>query len=270
MGKIIVFISLLGVLSLCALELEVDMAVGTHYSDASGKLVYRKAFWENSSGDIDHETTSNTYAWLEIRSDNSYLPTLRLDVTNLQTEGQSFVHIESNPTIDGTIALIEENSIFTINDKIYKSRLAQNTYSMTLYYEYFKKRSFPSLGIGIGIKKFDFDYSATIVDGLVFNDNGNGTVPMLYLKSRYELKTAEDDSERIAFEVAGKGYFGDSTIYDYYAKLEFLMPYNKNSDLGFELGYKLSYYDIQGEDIVNVGGDMGNKGIYFGFVGHFR
>lgn len=266
----ILLFSLLGALSVSAFELEVDMAVGTHYSDASGTLIYRKDFWENSSGVINHDTETNFYSWLELRSDNSYLPTLRLDVTKVKTIGQSFVHIESNEYIDKAIEFIEDNTPIDISDKLYNSRLTQNTYEATLYYEFYKKRAFPSIGIGLGVKKFDFDYSATIIDGLEFNDNGDGVVPLLYLKSRYEIVSGAEDSEVISLEFAGKGYFGDSTIYDYYGKVEFLMPYNKTSDLGFELGYKLSYYDIQGEDIVNVGGDMQNQGIYFGFVGHFR
>jgi len=270
MKKIVLLLTLLTTLSVNALELDIDMGTGIHYAGSNGKLVYKKDFWKDSSGDIDHETSANFYTWIEISSDQAYWPKLRLETTQLKTEGKSLVHIAANGTVNTAIDAIENTLFININDTFYDSRLTMNTYEAFAFYEYFEESDTPSLGLGIGVKKFAFDYAVTIIDGLQFNDTGGDLVPMLFFKTRHELDEKNADT-KLAVQAEMKLYvFGDSNIYDYLIKVDFLMKYNETTDIGVEMGYKETFFDIKGADIANVGGDMTSKGVYFGLVAHFR
>ena len=277
MKRIVLFLSCLSVFSLSAFELDIDMGGGAQYTGAEGNLVYAKDTWKGSSAKIDHESSVNFYTWVNLETDQAYWPKMRLEYSHIKTEGTSNMSVNSgNILIDTAIDLLNDKLIeigIDLKDLTRNSRLDQSTYEAFLYYEYFEDTSFPTFGVGLGAKMFDFAYSATIidgVDGLEFTDNGGETVPLLFFKSRYELDK-EDDSAQLSFEATGKVYlFGDSTIYDYMVKTDFMMQYNETTDIGFELGYKASFYDIKGSDINTVGGDMSNSGIYVGLVGHFR
>jgi len=274
MKKIILLLSCLSLLSLSAFELKIDAGSGIQYTGADGKLVYAKDIWEGSSAGINHASSTNFYMWTDISSDQAYWPKMRLEYSHIKTEGSSKINVQSgDANIQALISAIDSQLSaigLSLNSLSLDSHLTQSTYEGYLYYEYFEKSNYPTLGFGLGAKMFDFTYRATIVDGLEFTDNGQETVPLLFFKSRYELEKEEDDAQ-LSFEVGAKVYvFGDSTIYDYLAKTDFMMKYNETTDLGLELGYKVSVYDIKGSDIDSVGGNMNNSGVFVGLVGHFR
>ena len=271
MKKIVLLVSFLSFISLYAVELEIDVGGGLHFAGANGKLIYQKETWKGSTADIDHGTSTNFYAWTEINSDIKYAPTLRMEISRNSTIGSSFVHIDAGQVINNIISYIEQQiPLVKINNKDYDSRLVMNTYEAFAYYEYFKKSGYPTVGVGAGVKVFEFDYSATIIDGLEFNDNGGDSVPMVFLKSRYELM---DKDEELQVGVQGDLkmlVFADSNIYDYVVKMDMMMKYNETTDLGLEFGYRDTYFNIKGADIAKVGGSMNNAGVFVGFVGHFR
>ena len=269
MKKIFLFLFVY-LLHLSALELDINVGSGLYYASADGKLIYKKEFWRNSSAEIRHETDTRAYIWADITTDIEHFPKIFLELSQHKTEGKSFIHIEAGTALNQILAAIENNLFLNINNTNYESRLVQNTYEGFAYYEYFEDMDLPTLGFGLGVKKFDFDYSAVIIDGLTFNDNGGGVAPMLFFKSRYELEKNRDGT-LLSIEGDAKIYlFGDSDIYDYLLKMDFLMSYNERTELGFELGYRKVYYNIKGTDIVNVGGEMSSSGVYFGLVAHFR
>lgn len=265
------FVTLLGSLALSALELEIDAGAGLHFAGANGNLIYQKETWKNSSAVIEHGATTNFYAWSEINSDIKYAPTLRLEISRNSTLGRSLVHIDAGDIINNIIDYIEQKvPLVTINDTYYDSRLVMNTYEAFAYYEYFKESGYPTLGVGAGVKVFEFDYSATIIDGLEFNDNGGDSVPMLFMKSRYEIL---DKDEELQVGIQGDGkllVLADSNIYDYVIKMDMMMQYNATTDLGLEFGYRDTYFNIKGGDVAKVGGTMDNSGVFIGVVGHFR
>ncbi len=271
MKKMVLLASLLSFFSLHALELEIDVGSGLHFAGANGNLIYKKETWKGSSAVIEHGATTNFYAWTEINSDIRYAPTIRVEISRNSTLGQSLIHIDAGQTINSIIDYIEKQiPLVTINNTYYNSRLVMNTYEAFAYYEYFEEDDYPSIGIGLGMKKFEFNYSATIIDGLEFNDNGGDTIPMVFLKSRYDLMD-KDEELQITIEGDLKSLiFADSNIYDYSVKMNMMMQYNKQTDLGLEFGYRETYFNIRGGDVANVGGSMDNSGVFVGLVGHFR
>jgi len=257
--------------SLFAVNLEIDMGAGVHYAGAKGTLVYTKELWKDSSGVIDHEVSTNGYMWINIKPDEKYWPNVRLEVTQYKSSGDSFIHIVGGSLIDGLISAIETQvPLVSINDRYYSSRLTLNEYEAFFFYDFYTESKNASCGVGFGLKKFVFDYSVTIIDGLAFSDNGGGTAPLLFFTSAYKFS---EKSEEIQSSVSGdaKVYvFGDSTIYEYLVKLDFTKQYNATTELGIEMGFKETYYDIQGSDIVNVGGNMKSAGAFVGIVARFK
>ena len=271
MKKTIVAFLVLCSSSLSAIDLEIDMGSGVYYTQTDGKLVYTKDFWKDSSGDMDHDTAPTLYTWIEIESDQEYWPKVRFELSQLKTSGTSAIAIKTDSdTINDLIDLIEDQLGLNISELDLDSRLSQTNIETYLYYEYFEDTPWPSFGIGAGIKKFDFDYAVTIIDGLDFNDNGGDTIPLLFFKSRYIVDDKGNGSS-LAMEGIAKYYiFGDSTVYDYLLKTDFMMKYNEDTNIGLEFGYKNTFIDIKGNDIDTVGGYMGTAGVYLGFVANFK
>lgn len=254
-----------------ALELNINMGGGLYNTGTNGKLIYQKNFWKDSSAEIiQNDESQNFYSWLEVASDKKYWPKLRLETIQISTKGNSFIHIDASDSINGLLTNLEDSLPININDTYYESRLTYNTYEAYLFYEYFEDSNTPSLGLGFGMKKFTFDYSAVIIEGLVFNDHGDGTLPLFYLSSRYDFVKAKDNS-KLSCEGNAKVYLlGPSTVYDYQIKMDFLMQYNTSTDIGFELGYRATYFDLKGSDVDAVGGTMKTSGAFIGFVAHFN
>lgn len=254
---------------LFGLDLEIKTSLGSQYAPAQGKVVYKKEFWKDSFGDIDHEYKPNLYGSIEAKTDNPLLPKFAFSFIDSTTKGDSFIHISANDIINDIIDKIEEKLPVNINDTEYSSRLTMQTYDFLLYYEFFEDTRWPSFGVGVDVKKFDFDYAVTIIDGLNFNDHGNGVVPMLYLKTHWDIR--KNEKRTLSIELDGKQYLtGPSTIYDYRAKIDVMMRYNDTTMLGIEMGYRANYFNIKGSDIVKVGGDIDTSGVFIGFRGDFN
>lgn len=254
-----------------AFELEIDGGGGTYLTAAKGELVYHDGFLEGSSANIDHETADQLYLWSEIRSNITYLPYLRVEYAKLSTQGQSKIHINGSSDVNNIIDTIESIPGVSINDTYYDSRLVQFNYEAYLFYAFFQESDWPRVDLGVGAKKFDFDYSITaIFDGLEFNAHKGDIIPMVYVSTRFN--TFESiKAFHSAFQADGKIYlFGDSEIYDYQLKMDFLSAYNATTDIGVEVGYKHSYFNIKGNDIDIGSGLMTYSGVFIGFIGHFR
>ena len=109
MKKTIVTFLALCFTSLHAFDVNIDMGSGIYYTATDGKLVYTKDFWKGSSGDMDHNTASTPYIWMEVAPSLNYLPKLRLELSQLKTAGSSAIAIKtSNETINDLLKLIED------------------------------------------------------------------------------------------------------------------------------------------------------------------
>lgn len=166
MKKIIAILFLFFVItSVNAIEVEIDMGVGTQFSGAKGTLVYTKDFWKDSTAVIEHDSNLNFYSWMELRTNKKYWPKMRIEISRLVTEGISDIDININSSItQGLVNQIKTKfPTLDITNFYTSSKLEQNSYELYLYYEYFENREFPTIGIGGGAKYFDFAYNALVI-----------------------------------------------------------------------------------------------------------
>jgi len=101
---------------------------------------------------------------------------------------------------------------------------------------------------------------------LHIGDRGGESIPMLFLNSRYEIPELQ-----LGFEVENEVYiFGDSRLYDVCAKIDLLFEVDKSTNLGLEIGYRESYYDLRGSDVETYKANMSYKGLYVGVMTTFK
>ena len=262
---------LLSFVSLKAVDIDIKMGLGSQYAKSEGELIFAKDFWANSSGEISHENAPGIYTWIEVKPSESYLPQVYIEFSQLKTDGSSFINIETqSDELNGIIDFLEEKTGQKINEIPFNSRLIQTDVEGYLYYEFFQDSGFPTLALGAGIKNFDFDYKIAIMEGVELNAEGGDTIPLLFFKTDYMISEKSNGSS-VSCELAGRLYvFGDSNVYDYMGKIDFMTPYNEDTSIGMELGYKKSYIHIKGDDIDTLAGVMSTVGVYIALVAYFR
>ncbi len=239
------------------------MGTGLFYTGAQGHIEYTDEGFAGSYSDIDMRTSGQFYIWGDFKSNIEYLPKLRLQYLKINTQGDSKLHLETDtsdfpPEFQLAIALF--------NDKEWPSGLSHNIYDLYLYYEFFEHKTYPSIGIGGGLKSFDYTYNAELILPLHIGDRGGKSIPMLFLTTRYEVPAAQ-----LGFEIENEVYiFGDSRLYDVRAKMDLLFQVDHNTKLGLEMGYRESYYDLRGSDVETFKANMSYRGIYVGVMGTFN
>lgn len=247
--------------SLMAIDLEIDMGTGLFYTGAQGRIEYTDEGFAGSYSEIDLKNSGQFYIWGDFKSHIDYLPKLRLQYLKINTSGDSKLHLES-----ADIPPEFQDLIDLFNDSSWESGLSHNIYDVYLYYEFFEEEAYPSVGIGGGIKSFDYAYNVELILPLQIGDRGGKSIPMLFLTSRYDIPSVQ-----LGFEFESEVYiFGDSKLYDLRTKMDLMFEVDESTKAGFEIGYRESYYDLRGSDVETFKADMNYKGIYVGIVAAFK
>ncbi len=249
--------------SLSAVDLDIDMGTGLFYTGAKGRIEYTDEGFTGSYSEIDMQTSGQFYIWADLKSNIEYLPKLRLQYLKINAQGDSKLHLEADTS---DLPPEYQIAIDIFNNRAWPSGLSHNIYDIYLYYEFFEEKAYPSIGVGGGLKSFDYAYNAELILPLHIGDRGGKSIPMLFITSRYEIPTLQ-----LGFEVENEVYvFGDSNLYDARAKMDLLFELDDNSKLGLEVGYRKSYYDLRGRDVETFKANMSYSGIYVGVTGSFK
>jgi len=258
---------LLSASSLTALDLKVEMGTGLFYSGANGKIEYVEESFQGSYAVTEITSAANFYVWGDFETTNPYLPKMRLEYLKISAEGGSKAHLQS--AVPEIKELIEQYiDPLSLNDKVWNSQLQHNIYDVDLYYEFFEQSQWPTVGLGLGYKYFDYIYIMDIdlVPGLQFGDRDSSGAPMLFFSSRYDIP-----SIKMGFEGDAKVYlFGDSEMYDWKVKLDLMFDIDDTTVAGAEFGFRQQYFNLIGGDVEKVTGNMTYEGIYVGAVIKFR
>jgi len=245
------------------IDLEIDMGTGLFYTGSEGRIEYTDEGFAGSYSEVDMQNSRQFYIWADFKSSNVYLPKLRLQYLKINAEGDSKLHLEMDTS---NLPPEYQDIIDLFNDQEWYSGLSHNIYDIYLYYEFFEKKPYPSIGLGGGLKSFDYTYNAELIAPLHIGDRGGKSVPMLFLTSRYEIPSVQ-----LGFEMENEVYiFSDSKLYDVRAKMDLLFDVDENSKLGLEVGFRTSYYDLRGSDVETFKANMSYSGIYVGVMGSFK
>ncbi len=269
MNKFLPLASIFLASQLSALDFDLDMGSGLYYTGAKGQISYVEESFKGSYANTDLQTKGQFYVWADLDTKNPYLPKLRLEYTKISTDGDSKAHLESaNAKIQKLIDDLINGSGIPLNDQVWNSHLQHNIYDTTLFYEFFDKSPWPSVGAGLGYRYFTYIYIMDIdlVPGLQFGDRDDSGAPMIYFTSRYEAPALN-----MGFQGDGKVYvFGDSQMYDWQVKMDLMFEIDESTKIGMEIGYREQYYNILGEDIEKVTGNMSYRGLFVGGLINFK
>jgi len=256
------FISLL--LSIYPLfALEIEIGTGVFASPTKGTVIYQSSIIAGSTGDVDNSIYPQPYIWTEIGLGLPYEPHIRFEYIRLVADGSSVMTFRTSNAIIREFAEDLGAEKFRIG-----SILVNNLFDAYLYYDILKEsKYYPTVAIGGGVKTFSYTYDIALrLQNNDLDDGGGATIPLLYFKADKHL-----DSYPISFEFDAKYYaFSESDIYDLRGKVELMFEVNKNTKIGVELGYRDIYFNIIGEDIRHVGGNMHYNGFFFGLKTSFR
>ena len=257
------FILLAITTTLQAIDLDINMGTGFYYTGADGRIEYTDEGFAGSYSEVDLVSSGQFYIWGDFKSAISYLPILRLQYLKIIAEGDSKLHLEMDTS---GFAPEVQQFIDLFNDQYWESALSHNIYDVYLYYEFFEETPYPSLGIGGGLKSFDYAYNVALVLPLHIGDRDSESVPMVFLHSRYELPSLQ-----LGFESESEIYiFGASRLYDVRAKMDLLFDIDESTKMGLEMGYRESFYDLRGSDVESVKADMSYSGLYVGVMATFK
>ena len=267
MNRLLTVLLITASTSLMALELQLDMGTGLFYTGAKGKIEYVEKSFQGSYAETDLANSGQFYIWGVITSKNRYVPKVRLEYLKISADGDSKAHLQSSdPTIQDLIDQYIDP--LSLNDNDWNSHLQHNIYDVSLYYEFFEESGWPSVGLGLSYQYFDYIYIMDIdlVPGLQFGDRDSSSAPLLFFTSRYESASLQ-----MGFEADAKVYvFGDSQMYDWKIKMDLMFDITETTEAGFEFGFRDQYYQLLGDDVEKVKGDMHYQGVYVGAVVHFN
>ncbi len=249
---------------LLALDLELDMGMGLYYTGAKGQIDYVGESFQGSNAKADLIPSGQFYIWADVKSKNPYLPRARFEYLKVSADGDSNAHLEiSNQEL---MDLIDQAGL---NDQNWNSYLQHNMYDFILYYDFLEKSAWPTVGVGLGYRIFDYIYIMDIdisdISGTQFGDRDDSSAPIVYLNTRYEAP-----SLNMGFEADAKMYLSDSSIYDWRIKMDLMFEVDADTMAGLEFGYRGQYYSLAGGDVENVKGDMSYQGVFVGGTIHFK
>ena len=248
---------------LYAFALEVEFGTGIFASPTKGTVVYQSNIIAGSTAQVDNGIDPHPYIWIEFGLGLPYEPHIRFEHTRLVADGTSSMKFDSTNSIIRDFVTNLGADKFRIG-----SVLVYNLSDAYLYYDILQEtKYYPAVAVGGGVKHYSYDYDISLkLQGFDLGDNGSSTIPMLYLKAN---KTLEDYP--IAFEFDAKYYaFTESDIYDLRIKTEVMFELNKTTKMGIEFGYRDIYFNIIGNDIKHVGGNMHYHGFFFGLKTSFK
>ena len=236
------------------------MGLGSYYAKANGVVVYQKDFFKGTKAGINNGYQPQLYLYANIDTKQKYLPIVHLNFTRIRSVGTSSVDVKTeNGIFDELLEAINFDS------KTFDSILTYNIYDIFFYYKVLDdKRYYPRVHLGVGLKRFDYNYDVDVYSGVQFNDNGETNIPMVYLDARKAVYKS------LALEFDAKYYVGDSDIFDVLLKIDTSYPLNEKISIGAELGYRNMYSNIKGNDVENIDGNMHYQGFYFGIISNFK
>ena len=241
-------------------SVEFTGSTGTYYAKSDGVTLYKKELFKDSTSSINNKAQYQFYMWMELDIQKQYFPKVRFDYTRIRSTGTSVIQLGTKNKL-----LLGLADAANLQNRELSSLLVYNILDLFIYYSYFDEKSYGELSLGVGIKTLNYDYDIDLFEGVQFNDQGATSVPMLYFDFRKMFFNS------VALDLETKYYpFGESEAYDLRIKTDVYFKFNKKVDLGLEVGYRDSFINVKGKDILDVGGDMHYQGVFLGVIAKFK
>jgi len=218
----------------------VEMGAGMWNQTPSGKLSYSETanfgILGTTSGTgtytSEEKMKSQGYIWMLIKHPIPILPNIRLEYTGIEDTGivsGQFADFNASGTT-GSVSITQ--------------------YDIIPYYNLLDNTAWTTLDLGLDFKVMETTYVADGVTdkitGLTYNysDTVSVVIPLLYARVRVEIPMTN-----IGLEVDGKYIsYGDNTVYDARAKIDYTLDFIPVIQPGLEIGYRAQKFDTVSDD----------------------
>ncbi len=232
--------------------LRVEMGAGGWSQTPSGYITRTDndgALSLNGTYTSNENKSTQMYIWALIKHPVPIIPNLRLEYVNLDDDG----------IITGSV-----NGI-TVSGLGAKATIKANQYDVVPYYNIIDNTFWITLDLGLDIRYIQSD--TNVVDNLgagatLYNGSDSAVIPLLYARGRVQIPATglglESDIKYITD--------GDSTVYDFRAKIDYTFDFFPVVQPGVEVGYRAQKYDIVDG---NNKAKLDYKGVYAGVMLRF-
>ncbi len=232
----------------------VEAGLGSWSVTPSGDLTYNTGATNEKidvKDDLGLDSQSMSYAWIYLKHPVPVVPNVRLEYSNIDVDGSS-------------------TQTFTWGGLNYdaqtQSALKIQQYDVGLYYNIFDNTFWTTIDLGLNIKfadmKFDFRETTGTLDS--YNESGSLTLPMAYLRGRFEVPATDLVIEA---DIKYIGFAG-SSISDMRIKADYTLSMIPVIQPGIEVGYRVQQFKID-DSSVDVKTDISFSGVYAGLMVRF-
>jgi len=200
----------------------------------------------------DKKMKGNGYVWMLIKHPIPVVPNIRLEYSGIEDSGVvsgSFADFNTSGTT-GSVSITQ--------------------YDIIPYYNLLDNTAWTTIDLGLDLKVMETNYVADAVTdnvtGATYNYSNTVSVviPLIYARVRVEIPFTE-----IGLEVDGKYItYGDNTIYDARAKIDYTLDFIPVIQPGLEIGYRAQKFDTVSED-KKTEFKMDFVGVYVGLMLRF-
>ena len=235
-------------------------STGSYYAKSAGVTLYKKELFKDSTSSINNQVQYHFYMWMQMDIQKEYFPKVRFDYTRIRSTGTSIIQLGTKNKL-----LLGLADAARLQNRELNSLLVYNIFDLFMYYSFFDEKKYAEVSIGAGVKSLNYDYDIELFQGVQFNDKGATSIPMIYFDARKLFFKV------IALDLETKYYpLGESEAYDLRIKTDVYFKVNKKINAGFEFGYRDSYINVKGKDVLDVGGDMHYQGVFLGVIAKFK
>lgn len=227
-----------------------EAGIGLWSNESSGKTTYTTAL-ATAADSSTQKSNTDSYVWIYIKHPTFIIPNLRLEYTNITSDGIA------NGTFKNFTAVSSPTS------------LELKQYDVVAYYNILDNTGWMTLDLGLDIKVLDGSYSAQNVTptsgiGTTYSDSEMIPLPMAYVRLRFEIPSTD-----VALEGDVKYVkYSSSSVYDARMKIDYTLDIMPAIDPALEVGYRVQSYEID-EEALSGKIDLEFSGFYAGLMMRF-
>lgn len=205
-------------------------------------------------GDLGIDNSTNSIVYVALEHPVPFLPNIKLQSTSLSSDGNGVL----------SVAFELDNQVFEANDAVSSSVDFSHT-DITAYYQVLD--TVASVDIGLTARVFDGELSVVSESTNVSaKQNLDFTLPMLYGKAEFFLPLTGLSTSLEAHYVS----YSDNTMSDFSAKISYVLPLpSPFFEIGADLGYRRLHFELDENDISDLGANADVSGVFTNLTFHF-
>lgn len=230
--------------------LRIEAGAGAWQTTPSGTVAYQTNTFD-AVDNMGYKEETASYLWINFKHPIPILPNVRIEYTAPKFDGASETSIDWN------------GQTYTVGAA---SELQAKQTDIALYYNLLDNTFWATLDLGLDIKFTDVSFTLRDTTGTVsdFNESGSLPIPMLYARTRIQIPATDIGIEADVKYIT----YGDITVYDARAKVDYTLSFVPVVQPAIELGYRTQKFQID-DSSIDFNTNVEFTGIYAGLMLRF-